>query len=136
MNTTPPSLLAELQQRVSDLLRNSPAADIERNLKAMLTQTFQRIELVTRDEFDRETERVLHLQERIEALERRLAQAGIGADGTMAGATASEPATATATAADTPGPTANDDGAASSGTAPAAEPASPECPSPSSTAGD
>lgn len=132
MNTTPPSLLAELQQRVSDLLRNSPAADIERNLKAMLTQTFQRIELVTRDEFDRETERVLHLQERIEALERRLAQAGIGADGTMAGATASGPATA----ADTPGPTANDDGAASSGAAPAAEPASPECPSPSSTAGD
>lgn len=128
MNTTPPSLLAELQQRVSDLLRNSPAADIERNLKAMLTQTFQRIELVTRDEFDRETERVLHLQERIEALERRLAQAGIGADGTMAGGPA--------TAADTHDPTANDAGAASSGTAPAAEPASPECPSPSSTAGD
>ena len=36
MNTTPQSLLAELQQRVSELFRNSPAADIERNLKAML----------------------------------------------------------------------------------------------------
>lgn len=123
MNTTPPSLLAELQQRVSDLLRNSPAADIERNLKAMLTQTFQRIELVTRDEFDRETERVLHLQERIEALERRLAQAGIGAGGP-------------ATAADAPGRAAGDAGAAPPGAAPAAEPAPPECPSPSPTAGD
>lgn len=74
MNTTPQSLLAELQQRISELFRSSPAADIERNLKAMLAQTFQRVDLVTRDEFDTQLERLSHLHERVEALERRLAE--------------------------------------------------------------
>jgi len=83
MNTTPQSLLAELQQRVSELFRNSPAADIERNLKAMLAQTFQRVDLVTRDEFDAQLERMSRLQERIATLEQRL-------DAEVPGASASE----------------------------------------------
>lgn len=74
MNTTPPSLLAELQARVSELLRNSPAADVERNVKAMLAQTFQRVDLVTRDEFDAQLERLARLQERVEQLEKLLAE--------------------------------------------------------------
>jgi len=74
MNTTPQSLLSELQQRVSELFRNSPAADIYRNLKAMLAQTFQRVDLVTRDEFDTQLERLSRLQERIASLEKRLAE--------------------------------------------------------------
>lgn len=74
MNTTPQSLLGELQSRVSELLRNSPAADIERNMKAMLAQTFQRVDLVTRDEFDAQLERLSRLQERVAQLEQRLAQ--------------------------------------------------------------
>ena len=74
MNTTPPSLLAELQQRVSDLLRNSPAADIERNVKALLAQAFQRADLVTREEFDAQLERLARLQQRVEQLERLLAE--------------------------------------------------------------
>lgn len=78
MNTTPQSLLADLQQRVSDLFRNSPAADIERNLKAMLAQTFQRVDLVTRDEFDTQIERLSRLQERIALLEQRLAERQMG----------------------------------------------------------
>ncbi len=74
MNTTPQSLLGELQSRVSELLRNTPAADIERNMKAMLAQTFQRVELVTRDEFDAQLERLSRLQERVAQLEKRLAE--------------------------------------------------------------
>lgn len=86
MNTTPQSLLAELQQRVSELFRNSPAADIERNLKAMLAQTFQRVDLVTRDEFDAQLERMSRLQERIATLERRLDAEAPGAKVTAGGA--------------------------------------------------
>lgn len=74
MNTTPQSLLGELQSRVSELLRNSPAADIERNMKAMLAQTFQRVDLVTRDEFDAQLERLSRLQDRVALLEQRLAE--------------------------------------------------------------
>ena len=86
MNTTPQSLLAELQQRVSDLFRNSPAADIERNLKAMLAQTFQRVDLVTRDEFDAQLERMSRLQERIATLEQRLDAEAPGASASDGGA--------------------------------------------------
>lgn len=75
METTPPrSLFDELQSRVSELLRNSPAADIERNMKALLAQTFQRVDLVTRDEFEAQLERLARLQERVDQLEKRLAQ--------------------------------------------------------------
>lgn len=70
--TPPPSLLAELQTRVSELLRNSPAADLERNMKALLAQTFQRVDLVTRDEFDAQLERLDRLQARVAQLEKRL----------------------------------------------------------------
>ncbi|MCL4184143.1 MAG: accessory factor UbiK family protein [Burkholderiaceae bacterium] len=70
--TPPPSLLAELQARVSELLRNSPAADLERNMKALLAQTFQRVDLVTRDEFDAQLERLDRLQARVAQLEEQL----------------------------------------------------------------
>lgn len=94
MNTTPQSLLADLQQRVSDLFRNSPAADIERNLKAMLAQTFQRVDLVTRDEFDTQIERLSRLQERIALLEQRLAERQMGEAAQPGGAYGGSGATA------------------------------------------
>ena len=69
-----PSLLQDVQQRMTELLRASPAADIERNLKAMMAQTFQRMDLVTREEFDIQVDMVARLRQRIEALEARLAE--------------------------------------------------------------
>ncbi len=74
MSATPPSLLAELQSRLAELLRNGPAADIERNVKALLAQAFQRADLVTREEFDAQLERLARLQQRVEQLERLLAE--------------------------------------------------------------
>ncbi len=46
------SFLDDLQTRVSELIRQTPAADIQKNLKSLLTQQFARLELVTREEFD------------------------------------------------------------------------------------
>ncbi len=68
--TSPQQLLADAQARIAELLRASPAADLERNLKALLAQTFQKLELVTREEFEVERERLARLQMRLEALER------------------------------------------------------------------
>jgi BMFP domain-containing protein YqiC len=68
--TSPQQLLADAQVRLAELLRASPAADLERNLKALLAQTFQKLELVTREEFEVERERLARLQIRLEALER------------------------------------------------------------------
>ena len=69
---TPQALIADLQERLAGLLRNSPAGDLERNLRAFLGQTFQRLDLVTRDEFDAQLERMARLQERIARLEQAL----------------------------------------------------------------
>ncbi len=74
-STPPPSPLDELQKRFSELLRSGPAADIERNVKALLAQAFQRADLVTREEFDTQVARVEQLERRLEALERRVAAA-------------------------------------------------------------
>lgn len=88
------SLLQEAQQRLSELLRSSPAADIERNLKAFMAQTFQRMDLITRDEFDVFESRLEHLQSRILELEARLAARSSvpGSDGS--GASGSGPSVA------------------------------------------
>jgi BMFP domain-containing protein YqiC len=77
MTTDKQTLLQDLQNRLAELMRNSPASDIERNLKALLGQTFERLELVTRDEFDGYVEllgslraRVARLEQAVDALER------------------------------------------------------------------
>jgi BMFP domain-containing protein YqiC len=68
----PHALFQDLQQRLSDLLKSSPVADLERNIKALLGQTFQRLDLVTREEFDTQLALIEQLRERIEALEARI----------------------------------------------------------------
>jgi BMFP domain-containing protein YqiC len=72
------TLLQDAQQRLAELLRSSPAADLERNIKAMLAQSFQRMDLLTREEFDIQVEIVARLRQRIEALEARLAEQSSG----------------------------------------------------------
>ena len=63
----------DFQQKVSDLLKSSPAADIERNVKALAAQTFNKLELVSREEFDIQVALVQSLAARVDALEARLA---------------------------------------------------------------
>jgi len=70
MTTDKQTLLQDLQGRIAELFRNSPAPDIERNLKALLGQTFERLELVTRDEFDAYVELLGSLRARVAKLER------------------------------------------------------------------
>lgn len=63
----------ELQKNVSELIKKSPAADIERNVKAMMSQTFTRLDLVTREEFDIQAALLEKALVRLAALEARLA---------------------------------------------------------------
>jgi hypothetical protein len=67
------AFLQDVQQRIAELFRSSPGADLERNVKAMLAQSFQRMDLVTREEFDIQVEIVARLRRRIEVIEARLA---------------------------------------------------------------
>lgn len=66
------TLIEELQERVASLVANTPAADLQRNLKATLTQQLARLDLVTREEFDVQAQVLARTRARLEALERRL----------------------------------------------------------------
>jgi len=68
------AFLEDLQQRLSALFASTPAADIQKNLKALLMQQFARLELVTQEEFDLQREVLARTREKLEALEARVAQ--------------------------------------------------------------
>jgi len=65
--------LDDLQQRLSALVDATPAADVQKNIKALLTQQFARLELVTREEFDTQANVLARARSKLEELEARLA---------------------------------------------------------------
>ena len=70
------NFIHDFQQKLIELFRASPAADLERNLKALMGQTFSRLDLVTREEFDVQVELLRALRQRVQALEDRLGPTG------------------------------------------------------------
>ena len=68
------SFLDDLQSRVNSLIQQTPAADLQKNLKALLTQQFARLELVTREEFDTQSKVLARARAKLDELERRLAE--------------------------------------------------------------
>ena len=68
------SFLSELQTKMSEVLQQSPAKDIEKNMKAMLNQGFSKLDLLTREEFDIQSEVLQRTRARLEALEARVAE--------------------------------------------------------------
>ena len=80
MLTDKPSVLEDIQSKMSELFRASPAADLERNLKALVTQALSRLELVTREEFDIQRELLLKLRAQVAELERKLSDRDTGRD--------------------------------------------------------
>jgi BMFP domain-containing protein YqiC len=66
--------LDELSKKISQALRESPAKDVERNVKALLQSSLQRLNLVPRDDFEIQTELLARAREKLEALEARVAE--------------------------------------------------------------
>ena len=71
---SPQILFEQLQAKVSEVLSRSPAQDVEKNLKAMLSAFFARLDLVTREEFDIQRQVLLRTREKLEQLEAKLAE--------------------------------------------------------------
>ncbi len=69
-----PSFLNELQDKVQQVLQQSPAKDLEKNMRAMLNQGFSKLDLLTREEFDVQAEVLARTRARLEALEARVAE--------------------------------------------------------------
>jgi BMFP domain-containing protein YqiC len=68
-----PQMFEELQSRLRELLANSPAADIEKNMRLMLGSFFTRLDLVTREDFDHQTRLLASTREKLDAMEARVA---------------------------------------------------------------
>jgi BMFP domain-containing protein YqiC len=65
--------LDDLAARIGAALENSPAKDVEKNVKAMLGAGLARLDLVPRAEFDVQAAVLLKTREKIDVLEQRLA---------------------------------------------------------------
>lgn len=67
-----PKLFEDFSQRLSTLLAGTPAADLEKNVKAMLSGFFTKLDLVTREEFDVQAQVLARTRAKLEALEARV----------------------------------------------------------------
>jgi BMFP domain-containing protein YqiC len=72
--TTKPSFLNELQERIHQVMQQSPAKDLEKNLRAMLNQGFSRLDLLTREEFEVQADVLARTRAKLDALEKRVAE--------------------------------------------------------------
>lgn len=71
---TAPRFLDEIASKFAQLAEASPAKDIEKNAKALLGSAFDRLDLVTREDFDVQREVLAQTRERLHALEARVAE--------------------------------------------------------------
>lgn len=69
-----PKLFEEISAKVSAALAATPAADIEKNLRALLVAQFAKLDLVSREDFEIQKALLARAQERLAALEQRLAE--------------------------------------------------------------
>lgn len=72
---SPAKIFEELGNKVSELLATTPAKDMEKNVKAMLSSAFAKLDLVSREEFEVQRELLARTRERLDALEKKLAEA-------------------------------------------------------------
>lgn len=67
-------LIDDFNERVARALRDSPAADIEKNLKALLAGWFDRLELVSREDFDVQRRLLERAHAKLAELEKRISE--------------------------------------------------------------
>ena len=67
-------LLAELSARLAALAAANPAKDLEKNFRGMLSSTFAKLDLVTREEYDVQVRLLARAKEKLAALEARVAE--------------------------------------------------------------
>jgi BMFP domain-containing protein YqiC len=67
-----PKIFEDLSARISQALAATPAADIEKNLRALLTAQLAKLDLVTREDFEVQKELLARARQRLAALEAQL----------------------------------------------------------------
>jgi len=67
-------ILEDLSARIGEFLAASPARDLEKNLRALLSGAFAKLDLATREEFDVQAKVLLRTREKLAELEARVAE--------------------------------------------------------------
>jgi BMFP domain-containing protein YqiC len=67
-------LFDDISERLNEAFRNSPAQDIEKNVRAMLASWFDRMDLVMREDFEVQKKLLERAQAKLAELETRVAE--------------------------------------------------------------
>ncbi len=67
-------ILDDLSARIGEFLAASPAKDVEKNLQALLSAAFAKLDLATRAEFDIQARVLARSREKLSELEARVAE--------------------------------------------------------------
>ena len=66
------NLIDEVSGKFSQILQSGPIKDVEQNLRALIQSLLQKLDLVTREEFDVQQQVLLRTREQLQALEARV----------------------------------------------------------------
>lgn len=64
----------EIASKIATAIANSPAKDVEKNVRAMMASAFTKLDLVTREEFEIQQALLLKSREKLTELENRIAE--------------------------------------------------------------
>jgi BMFP domain-containing protein YqiC len=67
-------ILDDLTSKVNEALASGPAKDVEKNVRALLAQGFSKLDLVAREDFEVQSLLLARTQEKLIALEARVAE--------------------------------------------------------------
>ena len=67
-------VIEDVTAKLKQVFGQSPAGDIEKNLRAVLQSVFTKLDLVTREEFDVQQAVLLRTREKLDALEAKLTE--------------------------------------------------------------
>ena len=67
-------VLNDLSNKINDLIKSSPLADVEKNINALIQGAFTKMELVSREEFDVQAEVLRNTREKLTKLEAKLTE--------------------------------------------------------------
>ena len=66
--------LKEISNKIREIVKDSPLPDLEKNIDALLKSMFTKMELITREEFDVQTEVLKRTRQKLEDLEKKLSE--------------------------------------------------------------
>ena len=66
------AFIEDISNKIREVISNSPAGDLEKNIHALLQSMFTKLELVSREEFDVQAEVLRQTKEKLATLEKQI----------------------------------------------------------------